>query len=413
MRLVIRDTAQDAGVWAANLVADRLRDSNPTPEKPFVLGLPTGSTPLPVYRELVRQYNAGLVSFANVVTFNMGKKQKDEYVGLPRDHPESYHSFMWTNLFSHIDINPANVHILNGNAPDLAAECAAYEAAIDAAGGIDLFLAGVGEDGHIAFNEPGSSLSSLTRVKTLTHDTILANARFFNGDVAQVPRQALTVGVATVMDAREVVCMAFGARKARALHKCIEGGISHMWTMSALQNHRRAIVLADDDATLDLRVGTVRYFKSIEAEADAEAVRLAAVQAQLARLANPSAAESPDSPQSQSQPVLTPLSTSYAPTPIVIEASSPVTYEPVAVAMPQQGLLGADVGTAAVPRTPSPDLVMDSMSSRIPAVPEVNTATPDLVPDRMASRLPDPAPFLRRLTPNPEAQLRRVGGVGA
>jgi glucosamine-6-phosphate deaminase len=139
-------------------------------------------------------HTAGQVSFAGVVTFNM-----DEYVGLDRSHPESYWSFMWKNFFDHVDIKPENVNILDGTAPDLAAECASYEARIEAAGGIDLFLGGVGSDGHIAFNEPFSSMASRTRVKTLTEDTIIANARFFGGDVSLVPRTALTVGVATVL----------------------------------------------------------------------------------------------------------------------------------------------------------------------------------------------------------------------
>lgn len=141
----------------------------------------------------------GTVSFKYVITFNM-----DEYVGLPREHPESYHSFMYQNFFRHIDIDPQNTHILDGNAPDLEAECAAYEAKIKEAGGIELFIGGIGPDGHIAFNEPGSSLASRTRLKTLAVDTINANARFFGNDYSKVPQQALTVGVGTVMDAREV-----------------------------------------------------------------------------------------------------------------------------------------------------------------------------------------------------------------
>jgi glucosamine-6-phosphate deaminase len=187
----------------------------------------------------------------------------DEYVGLPRDHAESYHTFMWENLFKHVDINPANVHILDGNAPDLKKECAAYEAKIESFGGIELFLAGIGPDGHIAFNEPGSSLVSRTRIKTLAYDTILANARFFGNDLSKVPRMALTVGVGTVMDAREVLLIVTGAHKALALCKAVEEGVSHMWTCSALQQHANAMVVCDEDATLELRVKTVRYFKGL------------------------------------------------------------------------------------------------------------------------------------------------------
>jgi len=188
----------------------------------------------------------------------------DEYVRLPKEHPESYHSFMFRELFSQIDILPENVNILDGNAEDLVAECNSYEERIKQYGGIELFLAGIGEDGHIAFNEPGSSLSSRTRIKTLAYDTLLANARFFNNDISAVPHMALTVGVQTVLDAREVVVVVTGQRKALAIAKAIEEGINHLWTLSALQNHPWALIVVDEDATLELHVKTVRYFKSIE-----------------------------------------------------------------------------------------------------------------------------------------------------
>ena len=161
MRLIIQPDYMGISQWAADYVVQKIQAAQPTAAKPFVLGLPTGSSPLGMYRALVAAHQAGRVSFEHVITFNM-----DEYVGIPQDHPESYHSFMWKNFFSHIDIKKENVHILNGNASDLEAECAAYEEAILAAGGIDLFLGGIGPDGHIAFNEPGSSLSSRTRMKT-------------------------------------------------------------------------------------------------------------------------------------------------------------------------------------------------------------------------------------------------------
>jgi glucosamine-6-phosphate deaminase len=175
----------------ANYIKERIRQFEPSEERPFVLGLPTGSSPIGVYKRLVEMCTAGQVSFKHVITFNM-----DEYVGLPRDHPESYYSFMWNNLFMHIDIVPENVHILDGNAPDLDEECKKFEMAITQVGGIELFLGGIGPDGHIAFNEPGSSLNSRTRVKTLAYETIIANARFFDGDLTKVPKLALTVGVA-------------------------------------------------------------------------------------------------------------------------------------------------------------------------------------------------------------------------
>lgn len=262
MRVIIENTTQQVARWTAQHIVARINDKARRSSEPFVLGLPTGSTPLETYRELIRLHQAGEVSFRNVVTFNM-----DEYVGLAESHPESYHFFMHSNFFSHIDILPENIHILDGNAADLARECADYEAAIEAAGGIDLFLGGVGEDGHIAFNEPFSSLSSLTRVKTLTPDTIAVNARFFGGDVSAVPTRALTVGVGTILSAREVVILATGRRKARAVRHGIEGGYNHQWTVSALQTHPCGIIVCDDAATEELRVATYRYFKNIETTA--------------------------------------------------------------------------------------------------------------------------------------------------
>ncbi|MCQ2134011.1 MAG: glucosamine-6-phosphate deaminase [Bacteroidales bacterium] len=255
MRVIIEPNYDKMSKWAADYVAARIIEANPTPEKPFKLGCPTGSSPLGLYKELIKKYEAGELSFQNVVTFNM-----DEYVNLPEEHPESYHSFMWNNFFSHIDIKRENVHILNGNAPDLTAECEAYEAAIEAAGGIDLFMGGVGPDGHLAFNEPGSSLTSKTRVKTLTTDTIIANSRFFDGDLSLVPKQALTVGIGTVMAAKEVLLVCNGHHKARALQHIVDGNVSHMWTASMLQMHRKAIVVCDEPACDELTVATYKYY---------------------------------------------------------------------------------------------------------------------------------------------------------
>ena len=259
MRVIITKNYDNMSIWAANFVAKKILDANPTPEKPFVLGCPTGSSPLGLYKHLIELNKKGVISFQNVITFNM-----DEYVGLDVNHPESYHSFMWNNFFSHIDIKPENVNILNGNAQDLEQECAQYEQRIKDAGGIDLFMGGVGPDGHIAFNEPGSSLTSLTRMKTLTQDTIIANSRFFDNDINKVPKTALTVGVGTVMAAREVMIIVNGYKKARALQQAVEGGVSHMCTLSALQMHRKAIIVCDEDATDELKHGTYKYFKDIE-----------------------------------------------------------------------------------------------------------------------------------------------------
>ncbi|MDR2028859.1 MAG: glucosamine-6-phosphate deaminase [Treponema sp.] len=259
MRLIIEKDYETASRWGAAYIAKRIKDFAPRQDNPFVLGLPTGSSPLGIYKELIRIHREEGLSFARVVTFNM-----DEYAGLDGNHPQSYHRFMWDNFFSHIDIPRDHVHILNGMAPDLAGECNAYEEAIASYGGIELFLGGMGADGHIAFNEPGSSLRSRTRVKTLTRDTRIANARFFEGDLGRVPSLALTVGVGTVMDAREVLIIVNGRHKARALQAAVEGGVNHMWTLSCLQMHPRAIILCDEDATEELKVGTVRYFKDIE-----------------------------------------------------------------------------------------------------------------------------------------------------
>ncbi len=259
MRLIIEPNYADLSRWAGNYVAARINAAKPTAEKPFVLGLPTGSSPLGMYRRLVELYKEGKVSFKNVVTFNM-----DEYVGIPRDHEQSYWTFMHTNFFNHIDIPAENINILNGNAEDPIAECQRYEDKIASYGGIDLFLGGVGPDGHIAFNEPGSSLTSKTRMKTLTKDTIIANSRFFNNDLNQVPKTALTVGVGTVMAAREVLLMVNGHNKARALKHGVEGGVSQQWTITALQMHQHAIIVCDEDACGELKVDTYRYFKDIE-----------------------------------------------------------------------------------------------------------------------------------------------------
>ena len=259
MRVIIEADYQSLSQWAANYVVSKINKANPTAEKPFVLGLPTGSSPLGMYKALIQAYKDGKVSFKNVVTFNM-----DEYVGLPESHPESYHSFMFNNFFNHIDIDKNNIHILNGNAEDLEAECANYEKQIVDFGGIDLFLGGIGPDGHIAFNEPGSSLTSRTRVKSLTTDTIIANSRFFENDVNKVPKTALTVGVGTVLSAKEVLILCNGHNKARALQRAVEGAITQMWTISALQMHQHGIIVCDEAAADELKVATYRYFKDIE-----------------------------------------------------------------------------------------------------------------------------------------------------
>lgn len=262
MRVVIKDSSADCSSWTAGYIAYRIKKAAPTAKKPFVLGLPTGSTPLGVYKELIKLYQNKKVSFEHVVTFNM-----DEYVGLPPEDKNSYHYFMQENFFKYVNIHPKNIHILNGMTKDYAAECENYERAIQAYGGIDLLLGGIGTDGHIAFNEPFSSLSSRTRIKTLAPSTIKDNSRFFGNDITKVPTQALTIGIGTIMDAKEVIIMALGANKAEAIRQGIEGCVNHLWPITALQQHRYSIIVCDKEAASGLSKNTVGYFKSIESPA--------------------------------------------------------------------------------------------------------------------------------------------------
>ncbi|KAJ5099102.1 Glucosamine-6-phosphate isomerase 2 [Penicillium argentinense] len=345
-RVIIREDPGQASVYIADYIVSRIKAFNPTETHPFVLGLPTGSSPEIIYKILVQRHRAGEISFKNVVTFNMvsasnsahspllakvhllTKVVQDEYVGLPRDHPESYHSFMYKHFFSHVDIPPQNIHILDGNAEDLTAECAAFDASIARYGGIELFLGGVGPDGHIAFNEPGSSLASRTRVKTLAYDTILANSRFFDNDVNKVPRMAMTVGIQTIMDAP-------------APHP---------------------LIVCDRDATLDLKVKTVRYFESIE-QAGTDA-----------RTQGPALVYRPRT---------------YAPAPISIKKASPrqqVTPDRTPTKVPKDLRINTELY-----RTMEDDeLTPDSMSSRMvdSAIGGLDgTLKNDLIFDRMGARM--------------------------
>jgi len=256
MKVVIQKDYDKMCDWAAQHIIDAINSHKE--ERPFVLGLPTGSSPIGVYKRLVAANKEGKVTFKNVVTFNM-----DEYVGLPREHQESYWAFMHRHLFDHIDIPAENVNILNGLAEDLEAECAAYEAKIASYGGIDLFMGGSGVDGHIAFNEPFTSLSSRTGVRCLTEDTLIVNSRFFDNDPSKVPSKALSVGVGTVTDSKEVMLLINGHNKARALKHCIEGGVNQQWTISALQMHNDAIIVCDEQACGELKVDTYKYFLDV------------------------------------------------------------------------------------------------------------------------------------------------------
>jgi glucosamine-6-phosphate deaminase len=213
-----------------------------------VLGMATGSTPLGLYQELVRLYQRGELDFSHVTTFNL-----DEYVGLPITHPQSYHHFMHENFFRHVNIPPQNIHIPSGTTSNFPAFCAWYEDRIRQAGGIDLQILGIGSDGHIAFNEPGSSLSSRTRLKTLARQTIDDNARFFKTR-DQVPIYAITMGVGTILDARQIILLATGASKAPAIAAAVEGPVTAMITASALQLHPSTRVYLDESAAGQLKM---------------------------------------------------------------------------------------------------------------------------------------------------------------
>ncbi|MHA7618999.1 glucosamine-6-phosphate deaminase [Cellulosimicrobium cellulans] len=215
-----------------------------------VLGLATGSSPLKVYDELVRRHVQEGLSFAGVRAFML-----DEYVGLPVDHPQRYRNVIETEIASRVDFAPGAVQGPDGNAEDLVAACAAYEESIAGAGGVDLQILGIGTDGHIAFNEPGSSLASRTRIKTLTAQTREDNARFFGDDVERVPQHCLTQGLATIMSARHLVLLATGKRKAEAVHQLVEGPVSAMWPATIMQMHPHATVLVDDAAASRLQLG--------------------------------------------------------------------------------------------------------------------------------------------------------------
>lgn len=237
MLVLVKDNYQGICKEAAERMAALIR------KKPdCVLGFATGSTPLGLYRELIRMHREEGLDFSRVTSFNL-----DEYVGLPKEHKESYHYFMHTNLFDHININPESVHILDGMADDLEAECAQYEDQIVRAGGIDIQLLGIGANGHIAFNEPLSSLGSRTRIKTLTEKTRRDNARFFSS-MDEVPRYALTMGVGTIMESHCLLLMANGENKAEAIARTIEGPITAMVPATIVQMHRKAVIIIDKEA---------------------------------------------------------------------------------------------------------------------------------------------------------------------
>lgn len=252
MRIILLPDSDSVNRRAAEFVAGLVR------RKPkCVLGLATGSSPLGLYRELIRLHREQGLDFSGITTFNL-----DEYVGLDPRHPQSYRHFMQTNLFDHINIPREQTHVPDGRTLDFASYGARYEQQIREAGGIDLQVLGIGSDGHIAFNEPGSSLGSRTRVKTLARETIRDNARFFGGE-DQVPRLAITMGVGTILESRHCLLMALGAHKAQAIHDTVEGPVTAQVTASALQLHRDVICLVDEPAAALLR--RKDYYYEVEA----------------------------------------------------------------------------------------------------------------------------------------------------
>ena len=243
MEVIIQKNYEQISKVAAQIVVDVL---NAKPNA--VLGMATGSTPLGLYQELVRLHKAGDLDFTRVTTFNL-----DEYVGLPVSHPQSYHYFMHENFFKHVNIQPQNINIPSGTTDNYPAFCEWYEQRITECGGIDLQILGIGSDGHIAFNEPTSSMASRTRLKTLAKQTIDDNARFFDKR-EDVPVYAITMGVGTILDARKLILLASGKSKASATAQTIEGPITSMVTASAMQLHRDAKVLIDEDAASELKM---------------------------------------------------------------------------------------------------------------------------------------------------------------
>ncbi len=239
MEIIIQETAQDASNVAASIIAKLIK------EKPnAVLGLATGSTPLPLYQRLIELK----LDWSQITTFNL-----DEYIGLPRDHSQTYYTFMWENLFRHTNINPANVFIPDGNAADIPKFCAEYEALIVKKGGIDIQVLGIGTDGHIGFNEPTSSFASRTRIKTLTEQTRKDNARFFDNNLDEVPIHCITMGIGTIMDAKQNILLAFGDNKAPIIAETVEGPLQAINPASILQMHPNAKFCIDQKAASQLK----------------------------------------------------------------------------------------------------------------------------------------------------------------
>lgn len=243
MRLVV--TTLNVGLWAALYLKSTLRQVAPTVERPFVLGLPTGETVLEMYAMLRTLAKQRALDYQHLITFNM-----DEYVGIPADHPQSYHAYMRRNLFDYVPIPRSHIFIPNGQAADLPAECARYEHEIARAHGMNLLIGGIGRNGHIAFNEPGTPFHTRTHVVELTPSTLEANARFFGGDESRVPRRAITMGIGTILDAKELLFLASGVQKAAAVEHLLTQKPTLDWPITAIHLHPHATLVADTDACI-------------------------------------------------------------------------------------------------------------------------------------------------------------------
>ena len=258
----IYESVEEGANYIAREIAQTIREKQKA-GRFCVLALPGGDSPSHVYTELIRMHKEEGLSFRNVIVFNMY-----EYYPLAPDAINSNFNALKEMLLDHVDIDKQNIFTPDGSiAKDTIFEyCRLYEQRIESFGGIDIALLGIGRVGNIAFNEPASSLASRTRIKTLTHDTRVANSRFFDGDVNQVPKYALTVGVGTLLDAEEVMILVLGGVKAQALQAAVEGNVNHMWTITCLQLHPKAVIVCDEPSTMELKVKTLKYFNELEAE---------------------------------------------------------------------------------------------------------------------------------------------------
>lgn len=262
MRIIIKKDYEELTDWAATYIVYKINRYKPTAENPFVLGLPMGDTPKGLYQKLVEYNRKGKLSFSNVVVFCM-----NEFVGIDKKDSQSCMTYMNEHLFNFVDSKASNIYILDGMTKNYIQECENFEIAIRKLGGIDMFVGGVGADGHIAFNEPFSSFKSRTRIKTLTTKTIEDKAKFFDNDITKVPHTILTVGLGTIMDAKEVLVLAKGLNKSDAIKNGIEGGLNHKCPISILQNHQHCVLVCDEDSISKLSKDTVEYLKDVERNA--------------------------------------------------------------------------------------------------------------------------------------------------